>query len=60
MINIYLDNYAIEVAYHEGTRKLDNLTIFNDVTSKSLNTLSDNVWNGYWQGNHRQVERLVI
>ncbi len=56
MINIYLDNYTIEVAYHEGTRKLDNLTIFNDVTSKSLSTLSDNVWKGYWQGNHRQVE----
>ncbi|VTM25005.1 Uncharacterised protein [Stutzerimonas stutzeri] len=60
MSNAYLDNYANEVAYREDTLKLDNLTIFNDVTSKCLNTLSDNTWKGYWQGNPRQVERLVM
>lgn len=60
MSNIYLDNYANEVAYREDTRKLDNLTIFNDVTSKCLITSSDNHWKGYWQGNHRQVERLIM
>lgn len=60
MSNIYLDNYANEVAYREDTRKLDNLTIFNDVASKCLSTSSDNVWKGYWQGNHRQAERLIM
>ncbi|AWW34589.1 IS1595 family transposase [Mannheimia varigena] len=59
MSNIYLDNYANEIAYREDTRKLDNLTIFNDITSKCL-TPSENAWKGYWQGNHRQVERLVM
>ena len=60
MSNIYLDNYANEVAYREDTRKLDNLTIFNDITSKCLSTSSENAWKGYWQGNHRQVERLIM
>ncbi len=60
MSNIYLDNYANEIAYREDTRKLDNLTIFNDITNKCLNTSSDNDWKGYWQGHHRQVERLVM
>ena len=60
MSNIYLDNYANEIAYREDTRKLDNLTLFNDVINKCLNTSSDNDWKGYWQGHHRQVERLVM
>ena len=51
---VYLDNYANEIAYREDTRKQDNLTTFNDVTSKCLSTSSDNAWKGYWQGNHRQ------
>ena len=60
MSNLYLDNYANEVAYREDTRRIDNLTIFNDVISKCLSTSSDNDWTGYWQGHHRQVERLVM
>ncbi|STO54226.1 transposase [Canicola haemoglobinophilus] len=60
MSNLYLDNYANEIAYREDTRKQDNLTLFNDVISKCLNTSSDNDWKGYWQGHHRQVERLVM
>ena len=60
MSNIYLDNYANEIAYREDTRKQDNLTLFNDVINKCLNTSSDNDWKGYWQGHHRQVERLVM
>ena len=60
MSNIYLDNYANEIAYREDTRKLDNLTIFNDITSKCLATSSENDWKGYWQGHHRQVERLIM
>ncbi len=35
MSNIYLDNYANEIAYREDTRKLDNLTIFNLNEKKS-------------------------
>lgn len=58
MSNLYLD--ANEIAYQEDTRKPDNLTIFNDVISKCLNTSSDNDWKGCWQGHHRQVERLVM
>ena len=60
MSNIYLDNYANEIAYREDTRKLDNLTLFNDVINKCLSTSSDNDWRGYWQGHHRQVERLLM
>lgn len=60
MSNIYLDNYANEIAYREDTRKLDKLTIFNDITSKCLSTPSENAWKGYWQGYQRQAERLVM
>ncbi|PRI40402.1 hypothetical protein BV006_01077 [Haemophilus influenzae] len=60
MSNVYLDNYTNKVAYREDIRKLDNLTIFNDVTNKCLITSSDNAWKGYWQGNYRQTERLVM
>lgn len=49
--NVYLDSYANEIAHREDTRKLDNLTIFNDVASKCLATPSENNWKGYWQGN---------
>lgn len=54
MSNIYLDNYANEAAYREeDARKLDNLTLFNDVINKCLNTSSDNDWKGYWQRSSR-------
>ncbi|MEG9488959.1 IS1595 family transposase [Mannheimia indoligenes] len=59
MSNVYLDNYANEIAYREDTRRLDNLSLFNDVTSKCLATSSNNYWKGYWQGNHRTHERLI-
>ncbi|TCK01823.1 ISXO2 transposase-like protein [Volucribacter psittacicida] len=60
MNNIYLDNYANEIAYREDTRKLDNQHIFDDVVMKCLAISSDNDWKGYWQGNHRQTERLIM
>lgn len=60
MSNTYLDSYANEIAYREDTRKKDNLTIFKDIIRKCLNTSSDNDWKGYWQGRHRQTERLVM
>ncbi len=58
MSNIYLDNYANEIAYREDTRRKDNLTIFKDILDKCLATSSENDWKGYWQGHHRTQERL--
>ena len=55
MSNLYLDNYANEVAYREDTRRIDNLLIFNDIIEKCLSTSSQNDWKGYW---HRTRERL--
>ncbi|PJG82325.1 IS1595 family transposase [Caviibacterium pharyngocola] len=60
MANVYLDNYANEIAYREDNRRVDNLSLFKDVIEKCLTTSSDNDWKGYWQGHHRQVERLVM
>ncbi|WP_455647922.1 IS1595 family transposase [Lonepinella koalarum] len=60
MSNIYLDNYANEIAYREDTRKQDNFTIFKDIATKCLATSSENAWKGYWQGHHRQIERVII
>lgn len=58
--NKYLDNYANECAYREDNRRLDNLTLFNDTLSQCLATENNTDWQGYWQGNHRQAERLVM
>lgn len=58
MGNLYLSNYANEVAYREDTRRWANGTIFNDVSNRCMKTLQSNEWTGYWQGNHRVSERL--
>lgn len=58
--NIYLLNYANEMAYREDTRRMSNGAIFNDITDKCMNTLQSNEWTGYWQGNHRVAERLGL
>lgn len=57
--NKYLDNYANECAYREDNRRVDNLTLFNDTLGQCLAT-NNTDWQGYWQGNHRQAERLVM
>jgi len=60
MDNIYLLNYANEMAYREDTRRMSNGAIFNDISDKCLKTLQSNEWTGYWQGNHRISERLGL
>lgn len=57
--NLYLSNYVNEVAYREDTRRLSNGSIFMDIVSKAMNTPTHPEWCGYWQGNHRNSERLV-
>ncbi len=58
MDNLYLLNYANEMAYREDTRRMSNGEIFNDISEKCMKTLQSNEWTGYWQGNHRVSERL--
>lgn len=56
--NLYLSNYANEIAYREDTRRMSNGAIFNDIFSKCLSTPVSNEFCGYWQGNKRVAERL--
>ena len=56
--NLYLSNYANEIAYREDTRRMSNGNIFNDIFSRCLHTPVSNEFCGYWQGNHRVAERL--
>lgn len=60
MGQLYISNYANEIAYREDTRRMDNGSIFRDITSKCIKTLQSNEWSGYWQGNHRISERLGV
>ena len=56
--NLYLSNYANEIAYREDTRRMTNGAIFNDITARCMNTPISNEFCGYWQGNKRVAERL--
>jgi transposase-like protein len=56
--NLYLSNYANEIAYREDTRRWSNGHIFNDIFNKCLHTPTSNEFCGYWQGNKRVAERL--
>ena len=56
--NLYLSNYANEIAYREDTRRMSNGAIFNDITTRCMNTPVSNEFCGYWQGNKRLSERL--
>ncbi len=56
--NLYLSNYANEIAYREDTRRFNNGFIFRDVLKKCLDADISNEFCGYWQGNHRVAERL--
>lgn len=56
--NLYLSNYANEIAYREDTRRWSNGTIFKDILTKALHTPVSNEFCGYWQGNKRTAERL--
>jgi len=56
----YLDNYANEMAYREDTRRWSNGDIFRDILGKCARALVSRDWCGYWQGNHRLGESLVV
>jgi len=56
--NLYLSNYANEIAYREDTRRMSNGAIFRDIFTRCMNTTVSNEFCGYWQGNHRVAERL--
>lgn len=56
--NLYLSNYANEIAYREDTRRWSNGRIFRDVVVKCASMETSNEWCGYWQGNHRVAERI--
>lgn len=56
--NLYLSNYANEIAYREDTRRFDNGEIFGDIMRKCANNTISNEFCGYWQGNKRVAERL--
>ncbi len=58
--NLYLSNYANEIAYREDTRRKSNKEIFDDILSRCLTSLVSNEFYGYWQGNKRLSERLGI
>ncbi|KAB7884301.1 IS1595 family transposase [Poseidonibacter ostreae] len=60
MGQLYISNYANEIAYREDTRRLDNRSILEDISVKCMKTLQSNEWTGYWQGNHRVSERLGV
>lgn len=57
--NLYLSNYANEIAYREDNRRVSNKTMMLDIASKAINTATHSEWTGYWQGNKRTTERLV-
>ena len=56
MSNLYLSNYASEMAYREDTRRKDNEWIFKDIARISIQSPTSEEWCGYWQGNHRVGE----
>lgn len=58
MGQLYISNYANEIAYREDTRRWSNGEIFRDISEKCMRTIQSNEWTGYWQGNHRISERL--
>ncbi|MFV0563208.1 IS1595 family transposase [Malaciobacter mytili] len=58
--NLYLSNYANEIAYREDTRRKSNKEIFDDILKKCLSSLVSNEFCGYWQGNKRVSERLGV
>ena len=56
--NLYLSNYANEIAYREDTRRWSNGKIANNILTRCLSKKTSNEFSGYWQGNKRVAERL--
>lgn len=55
----YLDHYANEAAYREDNRRMSNGEMFGDILMKCGLSKPSRDFAAYWQGNKRQVERLV-
>lgn len=58
MGQLYIANYANEIAYHEDNRRTSNGAIFNDIFKKCMETIQSNELTGYWQGNYRISKEL--
>lgn len=56
---MHLHAYAIEAAFREDTRRMNNGDIFRMLVDACARTGVSRHWCGYWQGNHRTVERLA-
>ena len=58
--NNYLDRYAREAAYREDTRRKPNGYIFNDVMTRCATKRPSRDFCGYWQGNKKTSECLLV
>ena len=58
--NNYLDRYAREAAYREDTRRRSNGQIFHDVMSRCAQRQPSRDFCGYWQGNKKSGENLIL
>ncbi|MFC4349493.1 IS1595 family transposase [Kordiimonas lipolytica] len=47
--NRYLSQYASEIAYRSDRKRVDNGTVFSEVTEMALATPASRTWIGYWQ-----------
>ena len=60
MDNRYLDQYTNECAYREDTRRMPNGSIFTDIMQRCAIKPVSRDFCGYWQGNKRFAETLVV
>ena len=58
--NNYLDRYAREAAYREDTRRRSNGAIFHDIMGRCASKRPSREFCGYWQGNKKTCEGLLL
>ncbi len=56
----YLPYYANEIAFRENYRRTDNGSIFKRIVYRAMHSPVSPEMCGYWQGNHREKERIAI
>jgi transposase-like protein len=56
---MHLHAYAVEAAFREDRRRVSNGAMFMEIVMACAQTKVSRQWCGYWQGNHRTVERLA-
>ena len=56
----HLDGYAREAAYREDTRRKPNGAIFHDIMGRCATKRPSREFCGYWQGNKKTKENLII